>query len=153
MRSGSSASSNGAEQSVGICGIAQLGRLQNAVIYRAVGVIDSLIPDDGTVIFKLSCGDGITQDEIVNDLGIDKGAVARIIKSLIDKGLIEKNKDEVDKRCNRVFLTEKGKQAIEPIKKSIEKWNGIVTKNMSDKEEKELKRLLLMSIENIKEEI
>ena len=39
-------------------------------------------------------GDGITQDEIVNDLGIDKGAVARIIKSLIDKGLIEKNKDE-----------------------------------------------------------
>ena len=102
------------------------------------------------VIFKLSCGDGITQDEIVNDLGIDKGAVARIIKSLIDKGLIEKNKDEVDKRCNRVFLTEKGKQAI---KKSIEKWNGIVTKNMSDKEEKELKRLLLMAIENIKEEI
>ena len=105
------------------------------------------------VIFKLSCGDGITQDEIVNDLGIDKGAVARIIKSLIDKGLIEKNKDEVDKRCNRVFLTEKGKQTIEPIKKSIEKWNGIVTKNMSDKEEKELKRLLLMAIENIKEEI
>ena len=96
------------------------------------------------VIFKLSCGDGITQDEIVNDLGIDKGAVARIIKSLID---------EVDKRCNRVFLTEKGKQTIEPIKKSIEKWNGIVTKNMSDKEEKELKRLLLMAIENIKEEI
>lgn len=76
------------------------------------------------VIFKLSCGDGITQDEIVNDLGIDKGAVTRIIKSLIDKGLIEKNRDKVDKRCNRVFLTKKGKQAIEPIKKSIE--NGIV---------------------------
>ena len=35
---------------VGICGIAQLGRLQNAVIYRAVGVIDSLIPDDGKII-------------------------------------------------------------------------------------------------------
>ena len=97
----------------------------------------------------------ITSSEypVIFDLGIDKGAVARIIKSLIDKGLIEKNKDEVDKRCNRVFLTEKGKQAIEPIKKSIEKWNGIVTKNMSDKEEKELKRLLLMAIENIKEEI
>ena len=62
------------------------------------------------VIFKLSCGDGITQDEIVNDLGIDKGAVTRIIKSLIDKGLIEKNRDKVDKRCNRVFLTKKGKR-------------------------------------------
>ena len=56
------------------------------------------------VIFKLSCGDGITQDEIVNDLGIDKGAVARIIKSLIDKGFIEKNKDEVDKRCIEFFF-------------------------------------------------
>ena len=66
------------------------------------------------VIFKLSCGDGITQDEIVNDLGIDKGAVARIIKSLIDKGLIEKNKDEVDKRCNRLLL-----MAIENIKEEI----------------------------------
>ena len=105
------------------------------------------------VIFKLSCGDGITQDEIVNDLGIDKGAVTRIIKSLIDKGLIEKNRDKVDKRCNRVFLTKKGKQAIEPIKKSIEKWNSIVTKNMSDKEKKGIKRLLSMAIEHRKEEI
>ena len=35
---------------VGICGIAQLGRLQNAVIHRALGVIDSLIPDDGKII-------------------------------------------------------------------------------------------------------
>ena len=35
---------------VGICGIAQLGRLQNAVIYRALGVVDSLIPDDGKII-------------------------------------------------------------------------------------------------------
>ena len=60
---------------------------------------------------------------------------------------------KVDKRCNRVFLTEKENRLLKPIKKSIEKWNGIVTKNMSDKEEKELKRLLLMSIENIKEEI
>ena len=37
-------------QSVGIFGIAQLGRLQNAVIYRAVCVIDSLVPDDGKII-------------------------------------------------------------------------------------------------------
>ena len=37
-------------ESIGICGIAQLGRLQNAVIYRAVDVIDSLIPDDGKII-------------------------------------------------------------------------------------------------------
>lgn len=105
------------------------------------------------VIFKLSCGDGITQDEIVNDLGIDKGAVARIIKSLMAKELIEKNRDKVDKRCNRIFLTEKGRQAIVPIKKSIKKWNNIVTKNMSYEEEKELKRLLSMAIKNIKEEI
>lgn len=105
------------------------------------------------VIFKLSSGDGITQDEIVNDLGIDKSAVTRIIKSLIDKGLIERNRDKADKRCNRIFLTEKGKQAIIPIKKSIERWNGIITKNMSDEEEKELKMLLSAAIENIKEEI
>lgn len=105
------------------------------------------------VIFRLSSGDGITQDEIVNDLSIDKGAVTRIIKSLIDKGLIEKNRDKVDKRCNRIFLTEKGRQAIVPIRKSIEKWNSIVTKNMSEREEKELKRLLSLAIENIKEEV
>ena len=30
--------------------MAQLGRLQNAVIYRTVGIIDSLIPDDGKII-------------------------------------------------------------------------------------------------------
>lgn len=105
------------------------------------------------VIFKLSSGDGITQDEIVNDLSIDKGAVTRIIKSLMAKELIEKNRDKVDKRCNRIFLTEKGRQAIVQIKKSIKKWNNIVTKNMSYEEEKEFKRLLSMAIKNIKEEV
>ena len=48
----------------------------------------------------------------------------------------------------------RGYSSVEEMNEDyIEKWNSIVTKNMSDKEKKELKRLLSMAIENIKEEI
>ena len=47
------------------------------------------------VLFMLSTHDGVTQDEIAWDQGMDKAAVARVIKSLEAKG-----------RGARILLTE-----------------------------------------------
>ena len=51
--------------------------------------------------------DGVTQDEMSHYLLIDKAAIARAIVSLLDKGLIIKEKDDIDKRANRIYLSMK----------------------------------------------
>ena len=93
------------------------------------------------------------QDEIVTELSIDKGAVTRILQSLSDKQMIERKKDDFDHRCNRIFLTELGKETHKPVHQAKENWNTILTKHMSDKEEKELTRLLSLAIQNLKESL
>ncbi len=105
------------------------------------------------VLFYLNGRDGVTQDEIVTELSIDKGAVTRILQSLSDKQMIERKKDDFDHRCNRIFLTELGKETHKPVHQAKENWNTILTKHMSDKEEKELTRLLSLAIQNLKESL
>lgn len=76
--------------------------------------------------------DGITQDDLSTYLYIDKSATARAIKSLEEKGYIIRSKDSIDKRCNRVYLTEKAKAHEDEIKKRILKWSQFLTEDMDE---------------------
>lgn len=102
------------------------------------------------VLIKLFQKDGVTQEEIANELDIDKSAITRVIRSLLDKGFIEKKKDEVDRRCNHIFLTEKGWASRKPINMVKKQWNEILMKNMEPTEKETLSGLLLKSVQNIK---
>lgn len=50
---------------------------------------------------------------VAHALGISLGTLTTSVKTLIEKGYLEKQKDKNDKRVSRLFLTEKGKQANE----------------------------------------
>lgn len=76
--------------------------------------------------------DGITQDELSTYLYIDKSATARAIKSLEEKGYIIRNKDSVDKRCNRVYLSEKAKSYQNEIKSRVFSWSEFLTEDMDE---------------------
>lgn len=77
--------------------------------------------------------DGVTQDELSNYLYIDKSATARAIKSLEEKGYVIRNKDNVDKRCNRVFISEKAKTYRDEIFHRVHSWSDFLEEDM-DKE-------------------
>ena len=51
------------------------------------------------ILLRLYAREGVTQEEIVAELEMDKSAIARALQSLIDKGFVEKQKDEQDRRC------------------------------------------------------
>ena len=103
------------------------------------------------VLIILQKNDGITQEYISSVLNIDKSAVARVIQSLLDKGFIEKKKDEEDKRCNRIYLTEKGHSTKKPIDKGRREWNSILTKNIPEEKIEEVLEILSQMAENISE--
>ncbi|BBF43708.1 transcriptional regulator, MarR family [Lachnospiraceae bacterium KM106-2] len=104
------------------------------------------------VLMILYRQDGRTQENVVSELAIDKSAITRVVKSLEEKGFIERKKDEVDKRCNRIYLTEKGHLLKKPIEKGIMEWNGILQKDMSNEESDEVMRLLNQMVDNIQEQ-
>jgi DNA-binding MarR family transcriptional regulator len=74
--------------------------------------------------------EGQTQDELSSYLYIDKTAITRIIKSLVAKGFVIKKQDLQDRRCNRIFLTEKAKQKQEDIHKRVVQWNAFITESL-----------------------
>ncbi len=92
----------------------------------------SLTSAEYPFLFALYHKEGQTQEELSSYLSIDKAATARVIKSLIAKGFVTKEQDTQDKRCNRIFLTEKAKQEQENIHKRVMQWNSYITQGLDE---------------------
>lgn len=86
--------------------------------------------------------EGINQNEISRELNVDKAMSARSIKKLIDLQYIEKKEDEKDSRAYKLYLTEKGGAIVPEIKKEIQQWIKIITKDLSKDEAVLLEELL-----------
>ena len=59
------------------------------------------------ILMYLYRHDAVTQEEISAYLQVDKALTTRTVQSLLEKGLVTKEKDEKDKRCNKISLTQK----------------------------------------------
>lgn len=71
---------------------------------------------------SLSIKDGVTQEELATEFGVDKAAVTRTLNSLENKGLIRRKNNENDKRSKCVFITEKAKVYEDVLSSIQEKW-------------------------------
>ncbi|EPZ58889.1 marR family protein [[Clostridium] sordellii ATCC 9714] len=63
--------------------------------------------------------DGIAQDELIRNLSIDKAAATRIAQSLEKKEIIQRIRNENNKRFFNVFLTDKGHEYADFIKQTL----------------------------------
>lgn len=89
--------------------------------------------------------EGITQDELSAYLHIDKAATARAVISLEEKGYIKKDKDPADKRCNRVYLTDKAIENKDQIRKRVWQWSEILTEDIDEN----TKDILISALESM----
>lgn len=94
--------------------------------------------------------EGINQNEISRELNVDKAMSARSIKKLIDLEYIEKKEDDKDSRAYKLYLTEKGRAIVPEIKKEIQQWIKIITKDFSKDEEALLEEMLSKVLSNSK---
>ena len=77
---------------------------------------------------------GASQDFLVGYFCADKGNVARAVKKLEDEGYLRREPDSADHRQNRIFLTEKGEEALGEIFRHLADWNRLLTVGFSDEE-------------------
>lgn len=78
--------------------------------------------------------DGISQEKLSELINIDKGTTAKAIKKLEELGYVERNKDISDKRVNKIYLTDKALEIKNEFLTSLNKWENMLTLNLSDEE-------------------
>ena len=70
---------------------------------------------ESVIISHIGGSEGITQERIATSLCIDRAAIARTVKLLENKELIEIKKDAEDKRLKKLFLTPEGWEKFRAI--------------------------------------
>lgn len=98
----------------------------NEALYP-LGISASELP----VILCLFKKCGIAQEEVSAYSSTDKAATARAIQSLIKKGWINKERDTHDKRANKIYLTNKARQAEKQIRTILKRWTDLLEKDQT----------------------
>lgn len=102
----------------------------------------------GRIMHILSSREMISQMELQEILEIKPGSMSEILSKMEEKGLIERRKDEEDKRKTIVELTEAGKQHVieyHELHKKKDKFQAL-----SDEQKEQLKELLSILLKSWK---
>lgn len=94
-------------------------------------------------------GDGVTQKDICERLPVSKSTVSKVIKSLVEKNYLRKEKDPEDKRAIRIYLTDKKDEVEHLIKDIDEKAENEMLQDFETKEKEELRSYLERILENL----
>ncbi|WP_405304429.1 MarR family winged helix-turn-helix transcriptional regulator [Methanobrevibacter sp.] len=80
------------------------------------------------LLFEISHQSSINQENIASRCNINKGAVARSIKKLEEKGLIVREIDCENRRQNKISLTQKGRETLNSSVEIFNDWEQEVFK-------------------------
>ena len=113
--------------------ISQIYRKGNSFISKEISKFGI---GSGQIMFlmQLYKKDGISQEELAENLHIDKGTTCRAIKKLEEEGFLIRVKDENDKRAYKLYLTEKSKDMEDNIKGILYEWEKHISKDLSQEE-------------------
>ncbi len=135
--------------------IVYIGRYVSQMYRKGNAYIGKQLSDIGVgsgqfmFLLELYRKDGRSQEELSEILSIDKGTTARAIKKLEGDGFLYRERDENDKRAYKIYLTDKGNDAKQPILDALKSWEDIITSRLSS-EERIILDLLLNKISRCK---
>lgn len=103
------------------------------------------------ILAVLSRQDGQTQNDLVRVTHMKGSTISVTLANLEEKGMIVRKNDEYDKRCMRVYLTDKGFDLAEKRKEIISSIENIGKKNITLNELKEATYVLETFLKNLLE--
>lgn len=117
-----------------------LAELLNRKLNRTV--LDSIRGEYGVLRYLVYEQDKVSAGVLTNRLHVVPGRMTDILKSLEHKGLIERQRDEEDKRRVYVCVTAKGKKQAKKMRGYIKKEYQGMFQLLGQEDTKELIRLL-----------
>ncbi len=84
-------------------------------VYRVLEELDVSLTQMKSCHMLAMASEPRTVKQLSEDLGLSLPAVSRNVETLVQRGWMERREDEMDRRCKRVTLTAKGRDALERI--------------------------------------
>ncbi|MEN2767777.1 MarR family winged helix-turn-helix transcriptional regulator [Ornithinibacillus xuwenensis] len=102
-------------------------RYQTAMnqVYRRVNILlkekihSDITSDQFATLHYITKNEKCTSTDIANEFGVGKSAVTAQINRLFDKGLIERDRDDNDRRVIYLHVTDKGIDFVEFTEKAL----------------------------------
>src|ERR1700742_5349967 len=67
------------------------------------------------VLFRLREQEGLSQVDLADVLELQPISLVRLLARLVEHGLVERRHDPKDRRANRLFLTDAGRQLVDDL--------------------------------------
>ena len=74
---------------------------------------EGLRPRQFTALIAIYQNPGITQNDLVMMTGSDRSTIAEMISRLDSRGDVTRERDSMDQRVNRIYITETGTKALQ----------------------------------------
>jgi DNA-binding MarR family transcriptional regulator len=103
------------------------------------------------VLVILSRRDGIGQGEISHLFEVDPSRITRIGQGLESDGLVRRERDPEDNRVVRMYLTEEGRLRLRELPGLNRRVEGRIREVLNEEEHEELRRMLGLLAEGMKE--
>ena len=126
----------------------KVNRGQKHLLFRSMSEKDTH-PGQAIMLWMLSEHEGVSQSELADTLNVARPTVSIMLHKLEKAGLIERRKDETDRRYLRIYLTDAGR-ALHADLQTVHA--GIVEAmvgSMNEADQRELERLLGIVEENL----
>ena len=110
-----------------------------------------LYPGQPSLLFHLMRNEECTQKELADVLMVTPASVTVSVRRLEKAGYITRRLDKTDLRCNRLSLTEKGKECAERCDNALHAVDLAASNSLDQEEKEEAKKILIKLTENLKQ--
>jgi len=129
---------------------AVLGRFYYGALLEKLSMID--IDKHYSLLMILSRAESpLTQQCIGMQLHTDKASMVRIIDNLVEKGYVERQQSQADRRCHHIILTNKGRDVLPYIEHAVKQLNFEVMNGLSEDEQVQFHKALCIISKNLSE--
>ncbi|MDI3548714.1 MAG: hypothetical protein PWR10_2366 [Halanaerobiales bacterium] len=78
--------------------------------------------------------DGINQEALTTNLGVDKATVSRAVQGLLKKSYLFRKRSSRDGRVNLIFLSKKAREIEEVVRNIYQSWFNLIMGDIPDDE-------------------
>jgi len=95
-----------------------------------------------TVLAAVEQNEGMSQTDLVNITGIDRSTLAEMIRRMIEKGLLDRERTESDQRANAVRIATGGRKALRSARTASERVEKTLLAGLSSTDRAKFVRML-----------
>jgi DNA-binding MarR family transcriptional regulator len=95
-----------------------------------------------TVLAAVEQHEGVSQTELVTITGIDRSTLAEMIRRMIEKGLLDRERTEADARANSVRIGASGRKALRAARTANERVERALTSSLNAADRTRLTKML-----------